>query len=180
VKLEKWNLFISVLVLYLAVSAVIIFWGRGRFHRELFFFSLVVLVGIPLFGVSFIGTIAAWITGKRQIRSVFLKSIVASLVFIALSIPLYLAYYVADDDAEAAKSFCEDLVPALERIKNEEGRYPETIDALIAGKELPDYLKDTAFYSTDGASFDFMVIDQSSMMGGWTYYNTRPVWEDWD
>jgi len=72
---------------------------------------------------------------------------------------------------QAAKRFCESLIPQVERIRTQSGHYPNQADpAWWAGRTVPSLIRTGRFYTTRGGSgFGFWFQNDS-----WVFDN---VWE---
>lgn len=71
---------------------------------------------------------------------------------------------------QAAKRFCESLIPQIERVRAQGGQYPVQADPTWwTGQTLPSLIHTQRFYLTRGSSFGFWFQNDS-----WVFDN---VWE---
>jgi hypothetical protein len=80
-----------------------------------------------------------------------------------------------------AKTFCESLLPVLERTKEQTGHYPLNADvAWWSGKNVPTLIDTNHFFVSDGTNFFFAINVPLAMENLWTYSSRNKRWYNHD
>jgi hypothetical protein len=122
-----------------------------------------------------------------QRRTVYGVMLGAAMLALSPVSPLFwkLAQIYNEPRKQAAMRFCESLVPLINAVKAQNGRYPETINPdWFKGKKVPDIIRLKHFYTAYPDSYilyfwnpgdfwdDFWAYD-SRGRGGWVNYDAN-------
>jgi hypothetical protein len=154
--------------------------GRGSFSHALAVISLIMCVAVPATLVGLLALAAAvgpqWPAAKGIARLAFGYAFVFGSTLISLPVGAALL----ERDVQAAKQFCEALIPRLEEHKMRQGEYPRDIESVGDLPEQPRLLRGRSFYFSDGSKYHFSFSDPSGMLNGYGYDRASKSWYKWD
>ena len=152
--------------------------GRGSFTHGIGVIALVAYIGLPalVFGIG------AFAVGFHLPGAKTLSRYALAFAFLMWStlISLPVGSILLEHDIEAAKGYCESLIPELEAYRTTHGTFPANI-AMVADKPtLPRLLSKSSYYWSDGAKFCFSFGNPAGMMNGFVYDSDSNRWSEWD
>jgi hypothetical protein len=167
------------LVIALGVAIVLNVWavklGRGSHVHISLVLQAIGLVGLPVFVISLV----LMCVGRDKWPLVFIAGYamnLVSLVIFLMLISACIGLFVATADTRAAMSYCEALIPRVEKYKQDTGKYPDTIEAVASREHEPLLLQGRQFYIAmpDGYVLEFKrpqktweTIEYTSWTGKW-------------
>jgi hypothetical protein len=136
-----------------AANACLMAWGRRSFVPLELVATGSVLLALLLLVLA--GAIYAFCRrGMNDAARLVLRTLLVSIVFFAstfLSLPLLQRQILRD--METAIAHANALLPVLDARWAAAGRYPDRLDEVAAGRDLPPLLRRSDFYRGAGTSF---------------------------
>ena len=86
---------------------------------------------------------------------------------------------LAKHDIAAASTYCESLIPSIDRYRQEHGVYPLEIATVAQGEDMPRLLRNTRFYWSEGPAYGFNFGDPRGMMNFVGYNSHTRLWDEW-
>ena len=145
--------------------------GRGNWLHQVLSMGALLWIGSPLL------FFAVALAIKRRRTDAMLC--IAAIGFIALQLGMGMGFL--GWDIRRGKDYCEALVPMLDRIHEQQGRYPLTLEAESSIPPPPPRRFGTSlinYYST-GETFTFEVNNPAEIFGGFVYRHDARYWEEW-
>jgi hypothetical protein len=101
-----------------------------------------------------------------------------SLLWLALSMSYPAGWAAGGWDVWRAKSYCQNLVPALETYKAQHGIYPTDVSQLSGISKPPRQVRSQSisFYTSNGSGYEFHVEDERLFLNWWGYSSEQPRW----
>lgn len=83
---------------------------------------------------------------------------------------------------QAAKRFCESLIPQIERVRAQTGQYPAQANPMWwAGQTVPSLIHTQRFYISRGSSFGFWFQNDSWVFDNvWDFDSGSHSWSSYD
>ncbi|OJW05821.1 MAG: hypothetical protein BGO49_27030 [Planctomycetales bacterium 71-10] len=167
-----------VLAAWGAVAALSVVFGRGSFGHCI----LLGMATFAAFGCWAVGGLLWLLAGRGPSR--WKEAGRDFLIFGGLvlgmwaSLPFGILLNLRD--VAEARAFCEALIPAIERIKAQTGRYPATPPEVVPGAARPRLIGEGHFYGADADGYRFNFKDPAKLMGGLHYDSRSGRWHEWD
>jgi hypothetical protein len=173
-RMRKTVLWITVAALLNGGLAVI---GRGGVIHTLSVLAVGIYIGLPaliVVGCGFgFGDRFAWVRKMGRIALVVL--VLTESLFISL-IP---GRILLKHDIAAAKTYCESLIPVIDKYRREHGVYPSVLGTVQQNREVPRLLRDRVFYWSDGKVYGFDFSDPRGFMNFVGYRSETRNWFNW-
>ena len=151
--------------------------GRGGFIHTVAVLAAGIYVGLPaliMVGCGYLlGNRFSW---ARQVMRIAVVVFVLSASFFISLIP---GRALVKHDIVAAKTYCESLIPAIDKYRRQNGVYPLEISTVAQDKVVPRLLRSTRFYWSDGQTYRFNFGDPRGMMNFVGYNSLTLHWEEW-
>jgi len=152
---------------------------RGSLSHVIIVF-LAFFVCVMLTGVS----ILLYIVVLKQQRRGWLRAAnitTGVLLLLALQAPSFVyGRRLLQRDIQNAKTFCEQLVPPLDRYFRESGTYPNDIAVVLPTHVTTPPVLGDHFYASHGEYFDFNFTDPGWFFSGYSFSSHDRHWEHWD
>lgn len=155
---------------------------RGEFGQ----FMLDVLAVVVLTPFLLVLVPLGWIVRGKKIESVILRSTrLCAALLATVVVSCVHGYVLAYQDMQAAKQYCQQIIPRLLDHHHRLGRFPEEIEELqeFDPSRLPRLLRDQRdipanFYTAtpDGQSYWFEVYDPRGLISGFTLASGQERW----
>ncbi len=163
----------------IALNILATFIGRGSFLHVVSMLGLAVwVVGPMLLSAAVVMVVAAKLRERKYFRVAYVLFL-GLLVLGSLSISAYFGHFVRERDIAHAKRYCESLVPALDRHKNQHGQFPVSLDSTGRSGGVPRLLRGKSFYTSDGEEFRFEFGDPGALMAFVAYNSNQRAWYTW-
>lgn len=163
---------------YISIAWLILFAGRSSAYDLVILLAVAVSVyiGVPYFLITIVIFIVGSYRHNPSLITGAKSHIILSLLIMTLIIPAILSESVLLSDIERAKSFCEHIVPELDKIKQSTGSYPENLASFLPKKDIPALVQ----YHSDKTSFSFRVTDGAFFEGEYVFTDTERHWKHFD
>jgi len=148
------------------------YWNRGDL------LSLLVSEGIAAWEALLL-TIAVLLANAFDVRQLArLFSIASHAVLVGIFVSILLGYNLYLQDLNTVRLNRDPLVFSLEAYKNQHGRYPDKLSAVILKPdEKPRLLDDTVLYYQDGERFMLSFFDPDPVVRFWIYDSVKKRWK---
>lgn len=160
----KW---IIPVALSFVLNAGLVFCGRGKTFAAI----LPIAISLSMALFLLISTLVF-----RKFRDFCAQDIALACVVFSTLLSIPAGILVHAGDLHKAQSFCETLIPGIERIKAQTGAYPSDVSSVLA-EQHPPRLFQSCVYRLDGTNFSLVVIDPSLIMNdGMKYSSQTKAW----
>jgi hypothetical protein len=152
--------------------------GRGSFSHTF----AVLAAGIYIGFAALILAGCGYVFGQRfaWVRLIGRIALVVFVLTESLLISLIPGRLLANRDIAMAKTYCESLIPVIDRYRQEHGAYPLVLATVVQGGDVPHPLRRGRFYWSDGKTYSFDIGDPRGMMNNFVgYSNQTRRWSNW-
>ena len=167
----------TILLILASVSALLnagmVILGRGSWLHTVAVLAAGIYVGLP---ALFLGG-CGYLVGYR--KDVARIAVAVFVLTTSLVISLIPGRALVKHDIAAARTYCESLMPGIDRYRQEHGVYPLTIAVVAHGENMPRLLRNTSFYWSDGLTYGFNFGDPRGMMNFAGYNSQTRQWDEW-
>ena len=123
---HKKTILISAALAGVAVAAISGWIFRGCEEYRWTIIAVSCAVGVPALMVAWIQHMLA-----QEVTRPMAKTIAVGCFVLLQPIGLFIGKTLYDNDVRQAKKFCESLVPTIENIRKQYGRYPQNLQKLV-------------------------------------------------
>jgi hypothetical protein len=152
--------------------------GRGSMYQLIFIIMVIEFIAFPVFLVGLISYML-----RRKLKSghaLARRFTFFGLMLASTIVSLVPGRMIRNYDINAAKAYCEKLVPKLEAFRLAHGAYPSSIDEISNHENLPRLVENSVFYRSDGLEYSFSFGDPYGMLNGFAFDSRTQSWSKWD
>jgi len=125
----------------LVLNAILVLWGRGSFLVAVLSIGVSLWIGLPLLILSCVFFSIASRKNRTRFMNMSGYCFAVALITFSTILSIPIGGKLLAHDIRKAKAFCEDLVPKLNKVKNDTGAFPKDISELLDEARPPPFVR---------------------------------------